>query len=132
MADTKQPRLTQLDTHVVIWLFEGASDQFSALARKTVEAGQCQISPMVRLELQYMFEIGRNKLDAQAVLNGLRDEVEIIEATTDFSRVIAAALSLNWTRDPFDRLIVAQAINDNAVLITKDRTIRLHCANALW
>ena len=132
MAGTKEPRLTQLDTHAVIWLYEGALEQFSPAARQAIEAGRCAISPMVRLELQYMFEIGRNETDARTVLDILRAQFDLDESRTEFSLVVLAALPLAWTRDPFDRLIAAQAICDDAVLITKDRTIRQHCPNALW
>lgn len=132
MAGTEEPRLTQFDTHAVIWLYEGAVEQLSTAARQAIEAGRCAISPMVRLELQYMFEIGRNEADARTVLDILRAQFGLDESRTDFSLVVLAALPLTWTRDPFDRLIAAQAICDNAVLITKDRTIRQHCRNALW
>jgi PIN domain nuclease of toxin-antitoxin system len=40
--------------------------------------------------------------------------------------------SFQWTRDPFDRLITAQAASYNQVLLTKDETIRKHYANAIW
>lgn len=132
MAGTEQVRLTQLDTHAVIWLYEGAVERLSTAARQAIEAGRCAISPMVRLELQYMFEIGRNEDDAPTVLDILRAQFGLDESRTDFSLVVLAALPLTWTRDPFDRLIAAQAICDDAVLITKDRTIRQHCPNALW
>jgi len=38
-----------------------------------------------------------------------------------------------WTSDPFDRMIIAHAsVNRASPLITRDRSIRLHCANAVW
>jgi PIN domain nuclease of toxin-antitoxin system len=58
MAGTEQARLIRLDTHAAIWLYEGALEQFSTAARQAIEAGACAISPMVRLELQYIFDIG--------------------------------------------------------------------------
>lgn len=132
MAGTEQVRLIQLDTHVVIWLYEGALEQLSTAASQAIEAGRCAISPMVRLELQYMFEIGRNEEDARTVLDVLRAQFDLDESRTDFSMVVLAALPLTWTRDPFDRLIAAQSICDDAILITKDRSIRRHCTNARW
>lgn len=132
MAGAGQARLTQLDTHAVIWLYEGAVERLSTAARQAIEAGRCAISPMVRLELQFMFEIGRTEADARTVLDIMRAQFGLDESRTDFSMVALAALPLTWTRDPFDRLIVGQAICDDAILITKDRTIRQHCPNALW
>ena len=49
-----------------------------------------------------------------------------------FHAIIGAARELNWTRDPFDRLIVAEAMLAEAGLVTKDRLIRKHFAAAIW
>jgi PIN domain nuclease of toxin-antitoxin system len=50
-------------------------------------------------------------------------EVGMIEIAIDTSDASLAG-SLPWEhRDPFDRLLVAQAIRRNAVLVTVDRTI---------
>ena len=48
------------------------------------------------------------------------------------SKLTMQALSLSWTRDPFDRMIVAQAALDRAKLITRDRNILKHYQNAVW
>ena len=124
--------MVQIDTCVAVWLYEGKKEKLSPPAIDLIENQVCQFSPMVRLELQYMFEIGRNEHDAPTVLDILRAQLGLDESRTDFSLVVLAALPLSWTRDPFDRLIAAQAICDDAVLITTDRTIRKHCPNALW
>jgi PIN domain nuclease of toxin-antitoxin system len=39
---------------------------------------------------------------------------------------------MKWTRDPFDRLITAQAALGESTLLTKDDTIRTNYANAVW
>ena len=124
--------MVQIDTCVAIWLYEGKKEMLSPPVIELIENQPCQFSPMVRLELQYMFEIGRNGSNAATVADIMRSQFGIEEAHTDFSLVVQAATTINWTRDPFDRLIAAQAICDNAVLATKDRTIRQHCPNALW
>jgi len=49
-----------------------------------------------------------------------------------FPEVVRCALAQSWTRDPFDRVIVAQAAVRSARLLTKDQTIRDHYQHALW
>ncbi len=50
-----------------------------------------------------------------------------------FEVVATAALDEDWTRDPFDRLIVAHAkASGLAPLITSDEKIRLHYPRAIW
>ena len=44
----------------------------------------------------------------------------------------APAMELSWTRDPFDRLIVANAITDGVRLLTVDENIQKHFQNAFW
>jgi PIN domain nuclease of toxin-antitoxin system len=124
--------MTELDTHVLIWLYEGESRKLSPAARDAIENRVCRYAPMVRLELQFMFEIGRNDADARSVLDVIAAQYGIDEARSDFARVVDAALTVDWTSDPFDRLIAAHAIAGGARLITKDRLIRRHCPNALW
>ena len=38
----------------------------------------------------------------------------------------------SWTGDPFDRLIVAQAMANGAVLVTKDADIRQNDKQSIW
>jgi PIN domain nuclease of toxin-antitoxin system len=45
---------------------------------------------------------------------------------------VRRASELTWTRDPFDRLIVAQAMGKNFRLLTKDAGIRRHSSLAFW
>ena len=46
--------------------------------------------------------------------------------------VIGAALSADWTRDPFDRLIVAHADLRRAALVTGDASILARYGRAFW
>ncbi len=42
------------------------------------------------------------------------------------------SLKEGWTRDPFDRLIVANAKAANASLVTKDERILKNYSRAVW
>ena len=46
--------------------------------------------------------------------------------------VVQAAASLSWTRDPFDRLIVGDALAANCPLLTKDDSIQANLPLAVW
>ena len=132
MARSAQSRLVHLDTHVVCWLYEGRVDLLSASAKAAVEYGQLFVSPIVDLELQLLREIGRIVKGPEVVLNALAREIGLQLTATEYPIVVAAARDLGWTRDPFDRLIVADALISNATLITKDRVIRRHCPSSTW
>ena len=49
-----------------------------------------------------------------------------------FADIIRASLTQNWTREPFDRIIVGNAALNGVTLITKDSTIRDHYEHAYW
>jgi len=42
------------------------------------------------------------------------------------------AIERDWTRDPFDRLIAAQAALARARLLTRDDLLRRHFPSAFW
>lgn len=121
-----------LDTHVVVWLYGGLIDELSPVAVSAIEADELLVSPMVRLELQYLFETGRILAKPDAVLSTLATELGLATCALAFPAVIRKALSLDWTRDPFDRIIVAQAIAGKRTLLTRDQTIHKHHAGAVW
>jgi PIN domain nuclease of toxin-antitoxin system len=113
-----------LDTHVVVWLYQGRTDLLSTSAEKIIEKeDDIYISPIVLLELQYLFEIGKIIKPAKVVIEALVEDIGLEMAGDSFDEVVEQSLSENWTRDPFDRIIVAQARKNTARLISKDRLI---------
>lgn len=49
-----------------------------------------------------------------------------------FTTAIAAATLPPIHRDPFDRLLVAEAIKNNLTILTKDQTIPQYGVSILW
>jgi PIN domain nuclease of toxin-antitoxin system len=125
--------LVYLDTHIVCWLYEARTDKLSQLAAEAVESGDLLVSPMVDLELQYLYEIGRITEGPDEILSALAEDIGLQVSSTLFSLIVKKARTINWTRDPFDRLITAEAmITENAQLVTKDRNIRENFERAVW
>jgi PIN domain nuclease of toxin-antitoxin system len=121
-----------LDTHVVVWLYGGHLDLISTGARSLIEGNDLMISPMVGLELEYLYESGRTAEPAAPVIQALAREVGLKRCDLPFADVVDAALLESWTRDPFDRLVVAQARLRGASLLTKDSAIWEHYGDAIW
>lgn len=125
--------MTYLDTHVVAWLYGGKRAKLSVSARRHIDAdSDLRISPIVELELEYMFEIGRARSGAQEVLTRLEVELGLQVCRLPFPQVIRAAGEERWTRDPFDRIIVAQAKANGAGLVTSDERILRNYGLAVW
>ena len=122
-----------LDTHVVVRLYTQTVDGLSATVLQLLEQeDDIRISPMARLEIEYLYEIKRINEQAIAIIDSLESSIGLVTCNAPFGTVSKAAESLNWTRDPFDRLIVAQASLYDALLITKDEKIRLNYNHAIW
>lgn len=131
MERNQKPRLTFIDTHIAIWLCAEKRRSFPAKAIQAIEDGWLAISPMVSLELNFLHEIGRIKVGSEGVLNVLSSLPVHIDQTP-FERVSEAASTQVWTRDPFDRLIVGQALVAGGWLVTADEKIREHFPSAIW
>ncbi len=82
--------------------------------------------------MQYLHEIGRIRVPAEEVFPHLQTAVGLGVCDLPFDRVVSAALGQSWTRDPFDRLIVAQAAVRDAPLLTRDEHLRAGYPKATW
>lgn len=122
----------RLDTHVVVWLYTGETDQLSAVAIDAIERHQLVISPMVQLELSHLHEIGRLMVGGADIIADLERRIRLRRSDLALETLAGTAATLTWTRDPFDRLIVADALVAGSALVTRDRTIHDHSAIAHW
>ena len=122
-----------LDTHVLVWLYQDGPGRLTPRGIEAIDAAEVLlISPIVELELAYLHEIGRITCPPAPILDVLRRDLELDSCKLPFASVMGAALDQTWTRDPFDRLIVAQAAHGQNPLLTADGNIRAQYLPAFW
>lgn len=121
-----------LDTHILVWIYTGQSSRIPHKICKKMEISDLYISPLVELELQYLYEIGRLRVSPENLLQELNDFFDIEVLDTSFSEIIEAAKKVSWTRDAFDRIIVASSIAEDMPLITADRKILANFSESVW
>lgn len=121
-----------LDTHVVVWLYAGKIKKLSEQAKELINSHDVFISPVVRLELQYLFEIERITDEANEIVSDLSDRIGLKMCDKSFNTIVSGALDFSWTRDPFDRIIVANAAVNHNILVTKDQNILENYEQAMW
>lgn len=121
-----------LDTHVTLWLYSGQTERLSKRATNLINRERVGVSPVVLLELQYLREIGRVTAAPRAIIMDLKQRLGLAIEDRSLETVAERALGLAWTRDVFDRLIVAQATLDDVELVTSDRLIRKNYPKAVW
>ncbi len=118
-----------LDTHVI---YAGKIELISDKVKSLINGNDLLISPLVKLELQYLYEIQRLKIGSSEIIADLSNSIGLETCNKEFDTIVKTAVDITWTRDPFDRLITAQAAIDEKVLITKDQSILTNYTHAVW
>jgi PIN domain nuclease of toxin-antitoxin system len=122
-----------LDTHVAVWLAEARTRMLSHKALAYIEKAEVRISPMVVLELEYLYETQRTLLKPQQIVFRLTAEIQAAVCSYPFPIIAEVALGESWTRDPFDRLIVSHAkANGRSALIRGEKLIRSNYPETVW
>ena len=124
--------VTYLDTHIAALLFAGSVKRVPRGVRQLLGESLLRVSPMVLLELDYLREVGRINPTSSDILRGLEAYLGVSVCEIPFPRIVHEASRLTWTRDPFDRIIVAHAAVTSSVLLTRDRSILDHYPLARW
>ena len=111
-----------IDTHVLIWVISQSKnlkevpwiENFSSLS----------ISPITLLEMKYLWESGRIPIDFPTFLSRLKRDEYFQVDDVSFDELCTKAFDISWTRDPFDRLLVAHSQLREIPLGTCDTAIR--------
>ncbi len=123
------------DTHVMLWFLEDA-DELSNKARQILKNGEHELfwSAASFWELTVKISLGKLKLQKewQVFLEQEKRSNRILDLPI-YERHCALHLTLPWIhRDPFDRILVCQAISEKLTLLTKDETIRQYPVKTAW
>lgn len=114
-----------LDTHTLLWLVS-APDQVSATAREAIAdaSREVAVSAVSAWEIAIKTRLGR--LDGEPLLSAWSDimmAMAVTELAIEATDAIMAG-RLRWNhRDPFDRMIVAQAARRGLTIATRDAHI---------
>ncbi len=111
-----------LDTHFLIWLVLGSRrlTKFPWIERYRPWG----VSPVSFLEIQFLAEIGRLSVRNPEFVDTVMSDPRFTVDEITLVPLVRHALRLGWTRDPFDRLLVAHSASRRVPLCTTDRVIR--------
>jgi PIN domain nuclease of toxin-antitoxin system len=116
-----------LDTQIFLWFLDDES-KIPPTAREAIAAAEntVLVSAASVWEIAIKASIGRIRI-AHADLVRLPRLIDAagFDELPVFSRHVAAGAALAWHhRDPFDRLLIAQARTEGLTVVTTDRAIR--------
>lgn len=115
-----------LDTHALVWA-STTPDRLSPTARSLIEdtANPLVVSAASAWELAIKFRSGR--FPSAEPLVGQFDAIRVRLGASELAMTAAHAIragGLAWDHaDPFDRMLVAQALLENLTLVTRDRAL---------
>ncbi|MEJ1966200.1 MAG: type II toxin-antitoxin system VapC family toxin [Gammaproteobacteria bacterium] len=110
-----------LDTHLLLWAL-GSPLKLSAETRKLVDTSEVFVSAASIWEISIKSAIGKLKADPQKILAAIEPTgLSILAITGEHAARVARLPSLH--KDPFDRLLVAQALSEPMILLTNDQAL---------
>jgi PIN domain nuclease of toxin-antitoxin system len=114
-----------VDTHVFLW-WRGDDPQLGEVERQAIRDGQNDVflSAASIWEIAIKHSLGRLQIPEPASAAGVRLGFEPLPIS--FAHAEAAALLPPLHRDPFDRMLVAQARAEGLTLVTRDPAIRAY------
>lgn len=121
-----------LDTHAIIWYVTG-NNELSLLVRNLMETKRCFFSFVSLWEIA--IKQAKGTLDFKITISQLKTVLEneefIYLHPTEYDAEGIKNLP-DIHRDPFDRLLIAQAIENNLTIITRDLKIPLYEVKTIW
>jgi PIN domain nuclease of toxin-antitoxin system len=110
-----------LDTQIALWATIGT---LPVKARQLInEADAVYVSAVSPWEISIKASHGRIKIEPADLLHGFRD-ANFLELPITWRHAVASRnLALRDHRDPFDRMLIAQAITEPLRLVTTDRAL---------
>jgi PIN domain nuclease of toxin-antitoxin system len=124
-----------LDSHVFLWAIQSPEElSETALAALQDTSNDLYVSLATLWELQIKSDLGKLTL-VKLLPQMISEEVEagrmsVLPITPD--HIYALSSLPHHHRDPFDRLLIAQAQVEGATLVTKDHLIALYALATLW
>jgi PIN domain nuclease of toxin-antitoxin system len=124
-----------LDTHTLLWW--SANDQrLSTTAREAIALGSNEVlvSAASAWEIATKARIGKLKGVERLLSNfeALMAADHFVLLAMAHSHALLAGSLTHEHRDPFDRMLAAQALIEDATLITDDAALRGFGARTLW
>ena len=119
-----------LDTHVFLW-WRGEPPKLSSKVRSSIATADIVfVSAVSAWEAAIKISLGRLELPDKVEVGVLASGFEKLAIT--FSHAERAGGLPPHHRDPFDRMLVAQAQTEGLTLVTHDRLLEPYDVEILW
>ncbi len=114
-----------LDTHVALWAITDSKRLSKAARTMMLDASEVYVSAASVWEIAIKRALGKVDIDAGTFATAARDSGFLTLSITDAHAAGVQALPLHHA-DPFDRLLIAQAIAEPLRLLTADAQLDVY------
>lgn len=123
------------DTHALLFWNnrEFVSEGFIAFFDDQAQKGHVYVSSISFWEIALLVKKGKISMsDVHAWKNEILSITDIRLVEPSASEMIYSTFLPDYHKDPFDRLLIAQANQNSLVLVTKDRDIQQYEVTVFW
>jgi PIN domain nuclease of toxin-antitoxin system len=124
-----------LDTNILIWALS-ASDKISSRARRAMSRPAASLTVSIISVWEIILKHQAGKLRLGSSLSEALDQIlyyspwDILPIAAEHLSALAALPALH--KDPFDRLLVAQAQHEDMAIVTADEQIPKYEVRTIW
>lgn len=112
-----------LDTHIFLWCVKGDKKLLKPAKEKIKEADEVYVSSASIWEIAIKMRLGKISGNLDALIEEIQGSHFLELPVT--ARHAAATLKMpDIHRDPFDRILIAQAISEPLMFLTADATLQ--------
>lgn len=120
-----------LDTHTLIWSLED-SPRLSTTARRVIEDTSNVVLASAASGWEIAIKRTLGRLDAPDDLEAAVEAAGFTKRVITFADVFRLGSLPGHHKDPFDRLLVAQAMEEGAPLVSCDPLISMYQIQIIW
>lgn len=111
-----------LDTHVLLWWLADPK-RLSRAARKAIQDGANPVSISAAVAWEIAIKKALGRLDAPDDLEEIMEANRFIPLPITVAHALAIQSLPDHHRDPFDRILIAQALHEGLRLVNRDSEI---------
>ncbi len=123
-----------LDTHTVLWWF-GDDEQLSSRAHRSIAKAENEIIVSAVSAWEIAIKNKTGKLEAQALLDRFADALSdegFLVLPISLDHALRAGSLVEHHKDPFDRMLVAQAQAEHLAIVSNDSVFDSYGVRRVW
>jgi PIN domain nuclease of toxin-antitoxin system len=123
-----------LDTHAFLWFITGDT-QLPARVVKLIDDADNKCFVSIASIWEIVVKLSLDKLEIKGGFETIEDflennDIEILPV--DFNHTKMLLKLEHHHRDPFDRMIISQAITEKLIIISRDRFFKAYKVKVIW